>query len=255
MPDIHRAAREGFAAKAESYVTGRPDYPREITDWLRGELGLGEGATVLDLGSGTGKFVPYLQNTGARVLAVEPVDAMRARLVAAHPGVVTTAGSAETIPLEDGLLDAVVCAQSFHWFANAAALAEIRRVLRPGGALGLIWNVRDESVPWVAALSRLIAPYEGDAPRYHTGAWRRLFPAEGFGALREHRFPHAHVGPAEAVIVERTMSVSFIAALPEDERRMVADRVRRQIADTPELAGKAEVAFPYETCAFSSRTI
>jgi SAM-dependent methyltransferase len=147
-------------------------------------------------------------------------------------------------------MDAIVCAQSFHWFANAAALAEMRRVLKIGGALGLIWNVRDESVDWVAALTRIMTPYEGDAPRFGGGRWREVFPAEGFSPLIERRFAHAHFGPPERVIVDRVLSTSFIAALSAAERDKIAAEVRELIAATPALAGRAEVAFPYETRAF-----
>ncbi len=148
---------------------------------------------------------------------------------------------------------AVVCAQAFHWFANAAATAEIARVVAPGGCLALVWNVRDESVPWVARLTELVRPYEGDAPRFHTGAWRRAFPAPGFEPLEEASFPHAHVGPPDVVIVERFLSVSFIAALPPDERAAVERRLRELIATEPALAGNERVAFPYRTVAFRAR--
>ena len=168
----------------------------------------------------------------------------------AYPDVVPLAGTSESIPLAVESLDAVVCAQSLHWFANTRALSEIARVLRPGGRLGLIWNVRDESVPWVAALSAITDPHEGGAPRYRTGAWRSVFPAPGFGPLRERRFRHVHRGPPEAVIVDRTLSVSFVAALPEADRAGIVEAVRDLIATTPELAGRETVSFPYETMAF-----
>jgi len=176
---------------------------------------------------------------------------MLAELQKSNPDVVTKPGSAEAIPLEDGSVDAVVCAQSFHWFASPASVAEVRRVLKPGGVFGLIWNVRDERVRWVAALTKIMAPYEGNVPRYHTQAWRQQFPAQGFGPLRERQFSNAHRGDPEQVIVDRVLSVSFIAALPEQAFKKVANQVRALIAETPELAGKTEVSFPYETAAFS----
>jgi SAM-dependent methyltransferase len=248
---IHAAAAGGFGAQAAAYVAGRPDYPAAVSEWLAGEIGLGPGRRVLDLGAGTGKFLPALRATGAEVVAVEPVAAMRAQLARANPDVTPLPGTAEAIPVAAGTLDAVVCAQSFHWFASGAALAEIARVLRPGGRLGLIWNVRDETVPWVAALSAITDPHEGGAPRYRTGAWRAPFPSPEFGPLAERRFSHVHRGPPEAVIVDRTLSVSFIAALPEAERARIAGAVRALIAATPELAGRETVEFPYETAAFS----
>jgi SAM-dependent methyltransferase len=252
---LHPAAATGFAAGAQTYQQGRPDYPAALVGWLGGALGLAPGRSVVDLGAGTGKFIAPLRATGARLFAVEPVAAMRAQLVAAHPDVAALEGSAERIPFADASLDAIVCAQAFHWFANPSALAEMRRALKVGGALGLVWNVRDERVDWVAALTAILAPYEGDTPRFAGERWRAVFPAEGFSPLLERRFPHAHVGPPERVIVDRVMSTSFIAALPDEERARVAARVRALIAATPALAGHAEVAFPYETRAYSCRRV
>ncbi len=247
---LHHAAAQGFAAGADSYVRGRPDYPAEVDGWLTGTIGLGPGRRVIDLGAGTGKFTARLADTGAEVLAIEPVDAMRAKLREALPHVHAMAGTAEAMPLPDESVDAVVCAQSFHWFAHAAALADIRRVLKPGGRLGLIWNQRDERVDWVARLGRLVSRHEGDAPRAHKGTWRAAFPATGFGPLERVDFALAHSGPAEDVIVARVLSTSFVAALPLGEKdRLVAD-LHRLIAAEPELAGKAVVNVPYTTEAY-----
>ncbi len=255
MPDrdaVHPAAAAGFSAGAATYAAGRPDYPAEVEAWLREDLRLGPGRAALDLGAGTGKFLSRLRGVGARLHAVEPVPAMLQRLIADNPDVAASAGTAERIPFADASMDAIVCAQSFHWFASPGALAEIRRVLKIGGAIGLIWNVRDESVDWVAALTRIIAPYEGAAPRFSSGRWREVFPAAGFSPLNERRFAHVHFGPPERVIVDRVLSTSFIAALKPAEREKIAAETRALIAATPALAGRAEVVFPYETRAFSS---
>ena len=246
---VHDAAARGFAAAADAYVRGRPDYPPALDAWLRERVLPAPGKTVVDLGAGTGKFVPRLATTGARIVAIEPVAAMRARLGAAFPAVDVRDGTAEAMPLADASIDAVVCAQAFHWFATAAALAEIARVLRPGGVLGLVWNVRDESVPWVRRMTAVLEPYEGDVPGYR-GDWRRVFPAAAFGPLDECRFAHEHVGSPERVIVDRVLSVSFIAALPAAERVVVEGRLRELIAHEPVLAGREVVAVPYETVAF-----
>jgi SAM-dependent methyltransferase len=249
LTELHRSALEGFEAGAATYAAGRPGYPPEIDDWLKTTLGLGRGQAALDLGAGTGKFTERIVATGARLTAVEPVAAMRAQFAAALPGVSVLEASAEALPLPDGSLDAVLCAQSFHWFATPAALAEIRRALKVGGALGLVWNVRDERVRWVAALSAILRPYKDDAPSHESNAWRNVFPAPGFTPLAERRFAFRHEGSPKRVIVDRALSTSYIAALRPAKRAEVEAAVRALIAETPELAGKPRVAFPYETIA------
>lgn len=250
---VHAAARRGFEQQADTYERGRPDYPAALDGWLREALALGPGQRVADVGAGTGKFTPRLLATGADVLAVEPVDAMRAALARRLPQVQALAGTAQAIPLEDAALDALVCAQAFHWFATHAVLDEFARVLRPGGRLGLVWNVRDESVDWVAALTAIITPYEGDAPRFHKGDWRRAFPHPAFEPLAESHFEHAHEGPPGQVIVDRFMSVSFIGALPAHEQARVRERIEQLVATHPALRGQAVVRLPYRTLACVAR--
>jgi SAM-dependent methyltransferase len=248
---VHHAAAEGYASLANTYTRGRPDYPPEVAGWLRDQLGLEAGKTVVDLGAGTGKFTPRLIETGARVIAVEPVAGMLEKLAASFPQVDARPGTADAIPLPDASVDAIVCAQSFHWFATHTALAEIHRVLKPGGTLGLIWNLRDARVPWVARLDAIVNRVEGDTPRYYTGAWRAAFPFEGLGPIDEHHFKQGHTGSLEDVIINRVRSTSFIAALGADERTAIDREVSALIASEPELAGKDVVTVPYETAAFS----
>jgi len=252
VPLIHHAA-EAYTTAADSYVKGRPDYPPEVAAWLHDDVGLGPSGMVVDLGAGTGKFTPRLVATGAHVIAVEPVQEMLARLSAALPGVQALIGSATAIPLPDASVDAVICAQAFHWFATREALREIHRVLKPGGRLGLIWNMRDASVPWVAKMDAIVNRHEGDTPRYYTGAWRQAFPFAGFGPLEERHFRQGHTGAPEDVIVNRVRSTSFIAGLPEAERANVDEQLRALIAREPTLAGRDVVTVPYETAAFVSR--
>jgi SAM-dependent methyltransferase len=211
---------------------------------------LAPNSTAIDLGAGTGKFTKLLLQTGATVIAVEPVDAMRAALTASVPGARTLAGSAQTMNLQDGTADAVLCAQAFHWFANEAAMIEIHRVLKPGALLGLVWNVRDESVDWVAAITDIIAPFEGGTPRYNKGDWRRAFAGDRFSALRETRFQYMHTGIPEQVIVDRFLSVSFIAALPPAEKSKVTEKLRNLIAQHPKIRGCEAISVPYQTHAY-----
>lgn len=247
---IHHAAAEGYVSAADSYVRGRPDYPPEIEHWLRNDIGAERGKTIVDLGAGTGKFTPRLLATGASVIAVEPVPQMLRKLAAALPQVNALEGTAESIPLPDASVDAVICAQAFHWFASKAALAEIHRVLKPGGKLGLVWNMRDGSVDWIARLDQIVNRVEGDTPRYYTGAWRQVFPFDGFGPLHEQHFSHGHTGTPEDVIVNRVRSTSFVAALPAAERAAIDAQLHALIAGEPALHGKQTVTVPYATAAF-----
>lgn len=251
---VHRTASEGYATAAEAYVRGRPGYPAAAAAWLRNVIALGPGRTVVEIGAGTGKFLPLLIDTGATVMALEPVAAMRAAL-AERFGVTIIDGTAERIALAGESVDAVMCAQAFHWFATPQAVAEMRRVLRPGGVLGLIWNRRDAAVPWVAAFDAIVDAHEGDAPRYQNDEWRAVFPAEGLVPLGERRARHDHRGSTEQVIIDRALSTSFIAALPDDRRAAVTAELRALIERTPELAGRSDVAMPYETLMLAFRKV
>ena len=250
---MDRSPAEILAEQAAAYVRGRPDYPPAIEGWLRDTLGLRPGKIAVDLGSGTGKALPRLIATGAKVIAIEPLAAMRAHLVALHPQIDAREGRAQALPLADGAVDAVICAQSFHLFATAEALAEIARVLKPEGALGLLWNLRDDSVSWVARIIDIMAAYDHDNISHARQDWRRAFPAPAFSALEEHSFANPQKGSPEAVIIDRVLSVSAIAKLPRPERDRLIAKVRDLIAAEPELAGKTEVVFPNRTLACSCR--
>jgi SAM-dependent methyltransferase len=244
-----------LAAQAAAFVRGRPNYPDAAEDWLRRDLGLCEGKRALDLGSGTGKFLPRLLATGASVIAVEPLAEMRQHLTVQHPEVEAVAGSAQGIPLPDGSVDAVICAQCFHLFATEQALAEICRVLKPGGALGLVWNIRDTREPWVAAVIGIMAPYDSWPPGWEAMEWRKAFPNPGFSPLVERQFQNFHKGAPENVIIDRALSVSSIAKLSPVDRDRVVAQLRNLIARTPELAGKPQVSFPNVTHAYSCRRL
>src|ERR1700753_2775966 len=141
-----------FGGAAAAYERGRPPYPPEALDWL-----LPPGARrVLDLGAGTGKLTRELVARGLDVVAVEPLEGMRAELSRVLPGTPVRAGSAEEIPLPDGAVDTVLAAQAWHWVTPERAAPEVARVLRPGGTLGLVWNERDEREPWVSRLHQIV---------------------------------------------------------------------------------------------------
>lgn len=248
--DVHHSAAHGFERAADAYERGRPGYPESAIEWLVEALGIGPGRAVVDLAAGTGKLTRQLLPSGAELVAIEPAAGMRARLARALPGVRAEAGTAEAMPLPDGAADTVVVGQAFHWFDGARALAEIHRVLRPGGGLGLIWNVRDESVPWVADLTRIIEPYRGDAPRYQSGRWRQAFDATSmFEPLREHSFSHAHNGD-RAMVRDRMGSVSFVASLDPAVQAGVLAEIDELLDRHPALRGRPTVTLPYRTDVF-----
>ena len=249
-PSVHESAARGFARAAGDYERGRPTIPPEAIAFLARVLGLGPTRTVLDLAAGTGKLTRALAPTGARLVAVEPVAAMRAKLAESLPQARVLAGTAERIPLADGSVDAVTVAQAFHWFDGDAALAQIHRVLRPSGRLGLVWNARDEAVPWVARLTELMEPQRGDTPGYRAGDWRLAFERTTQFTRFEHaEFRFEHELPPDGVVA-RVASVSFIAALPHVQREALLERVRRLLAEDPETRGRANVLLPYCTDVF-----
>ncbi|QOQ77040.1 class I SAM-dependent methyltransferase [Pseudomonas poae] len=250
MTGVHTSAQQGFSTQAVTYAQGRPDYPRQLTGWLTEVLHIDAQSTVIDLGAGTGKFTRLLSTLAPALIAVEPVQAMGAQLNKLLPDVRLVEGTADAMPLPTAVADALVCAQAFHWFSTEAALAEIHRVLKPDGRLGLVWNVRDESVDWVAAITDIITPYEGDTPRFHTGRWREAFTGEYFSAPEMTTFTYQHVGSPQEVIMDRFLSVSFIAALPPAAKATVTAQLQALIDTHPDLRGRDTVAFPYQTQAY-----
>jgi SAM-dependent methyltransferase len=227
-----QAAYKGLARSVAAYERGRPGYPPAAVDFLAARLRLGPGRTVVDLAAGTGKLTRPLLATGAEVVAVEPVAEMRAVLPA---GARALDGTAEAIPLATASADAVTVAQAFHWFDGEAALAEIHRVLRPGGALALVWNRRPLDDPVHAEIERLISPYRGATPARASEAWRTAFEhTESFGPLEERTFDHAQPLDAD-LLADRVGSISFVAGLEPGARERLLSAVRGLAADGPVL--------------------
>lgn len=222
---INSTAAAGFTRGADEYDRGRPDYPQALID----RLGLHAGSRVIDLGAGTGKMTRFLVRTGAAVSAVEPLPAMAEKIRENAPEADLYQGTAEAIPLPDASVDLVVVAQAFHWFDGKAALREIARVLRPRGQLALVWNIRDESIPWIRELTALLAPYEGETPRYHTMKWREAFSTP----LQHEIFPYVQ-RTTHAGLRDRMTSISFISALPEAERANFLRKLDQLMATQPE---------------------
>jgi len=250
QPHIHDAAAKGFQLAPDSYDRGRPEYPSDAVQKLIDELALGSESVVVDLGAGTGILTKLLIPTCARLVAVDPVEGMRRKFSELLPGIEILEGSAEHIPLPDQSANAVVAAQAFHWFDGSAALHEINRVLKVNGKLGLIWNVRDESLDWVAKLTDIIDRHEKGAPRYRSGLWKDAFRSTGlFTPLQIAHFKYVQSGEPER-IVDRVSSISFISALPENERILVLEEVRDLLRSHPMTKGRTTVELPYRTDVF-----
>jgi SAM-dependent methyltransferase len=229
--DVHPLAAAGFGRAAEPYEQARPSYPPDAIAWLVGKLDLRRSRTVVDLGAGTGKLTRLLTATGARVVAVEPVEEMR-RLLEEVAGGEAVEGTAESIPLPDASADAATAAQAFHWFRAEEALREIHRVLRPASALALIWNRLDSTDPLTAAFAEVVARHRAHAPLDGRPAWREaLGDTRLFAALELRRFANAQeLDPVG--LVKRAASESSIAILPDRRRRAALDEVRELASTT-----------------------
>ena len=217
-----------FGRAAEDYERGRPDWPAEALDLVSAELRLEPSAEVVDLAAGTGKLTRILAERFARVVAIEPDDAMRALISGAE----ALAGTAEDIPLQDDSADAVFCGEAFHWFDGVVALGEIARILRPGGGVALMWNHGWDFEPELpkalgdrmgAIIERVGAP---GGPKYDSGEWRDAFAASAFEPLQKTTLTWVIEEVDRERVVSLWLSVSSVASLPEDERREIADYFR-----------------------------
>ena len=253
--DVHEVARVGFGREAENYERSRPSYPPDAVAWLCENLAMAPGATGGDLAAGTGKLTGLLVPTGARLIAVEPLEGMHRVLRRVVPDVPVVAGTAEALQFRASSLDAATVAQAFHWFDADRAFAELARVLHPGGRVGIVWNARDRSVDWVDRAWAIMDRVERAAPWRDHENWRESAFGDrpGFGPMHAATFRHEHATTPEGV-VDRIRGVSHVAVLPPDEQDRVLDEVRRLLADHPETRGKDELRVPYRVdCYWTER--
>ena len=234
MATLRRVSDEQFATAfddaAHEYERGRPGYPSEAIDALIRELNLNRGSVVVDLAAGTGKLTRDLTPRFDEVIAIEPLAAMREQLARAVPAARALEGSAERMPLPDASADAVFVAQAFHWFDGPRALAELARVLRPGGGLALLWNTtpweRREGA-WFSRLDDLVEHSRADLSpmrRHRSGRWRDGFAGERrFEPLRAATFDNPQrVTPDE--LLANLASRSYIARLdPAARQELLGD--------------------------------
>ncbi len=228
-----------FAGVAAEYERGRPAYPRTAIEWLLGSTPL----EVLDLGAGTGKLTAGLLDAGHRVIAVEPLSEMREILTARLPRARVLAGTAERLSLADADVDAVLVGAAFHWFDQEPALAEIARVLRPRGVLGLLGNGFDTTTAWVARVREILGPPAIERP----GHWPS--PAdlrERFAEVDEREFPHTQ-RLDRAGLRDLASSRSTLAVMSDAERESVLASLDRLWEQEPGLVGRQEAELPWRT--------
>ena len=214
-----------FGGVADVYARTRPAYPDRCVSWLTG----GRAVKVLELGAGTGKLTAQLVRAGHDVVATEPSEPMLAhladRLGQGRRGVACVRSTAERPPFAAGSFDVVVVAQAYHWFDTAEALPQIARVLREGGLLSLVWNIRDDSIPWVRKLSDIIGSEDHDS-----GELTDQVSADGlFEPVAYEKFGFWQ-DLDEAALVGLVESRSYVAALEPDARAELIGRVRELYA-------------------------
>ena len=160
----HGGVGEIFSAKVADYTASRPDYPAPLFEMLHVKGNLFAGATLADIGAGTGLLTRGLLQRGYNVVAIEPNASMRSAsdsLLDQFQGYRSVDGYAEAMPLESSSIDLITAAQAFHWFEINSAKAECLRVLRPDGQVALIWNDRVLTDPLHVELNELFANYGG----------------------------------------------------------------------------------------------
>jgi ubiquinone/menaquinone biosynthesis C-methylase UbiE len=213
--DEHLNHARSFGGVADAYDRGRPTYPAEAAAWLTSD----HPVTVLELGAGTGKLTEQLVALGHDVHATDPDPAMLAILQRRLPQVRASLAPAEEIPSGDSAYDVVVSAQAFHWFDLDKALPEIARVLRPRGHVSLVWNQRDERIPWVKRLGRIIGTQE--QLREPAAA---LTSSRLFDEVEEEEFGHWQMVDSHS-IRDLVLSRSNVAVLDDSERAAKLDEV------------------------------
>ena len=242
-PDTWRQRRTSFGSVAAGYAAHRPGYRADAVAFLVGA----RPQRVLDLGAGTGLLTGVLLAAGHEVVAVDPAGPMLAELHARHPQVTTHVGEAEAVPLPDGSVDAVVAGQAAHWFDPEPAAAQLRRVLRPGGVVGLVWNTRDEEVPWVAALGRALA---GEARGHEAdqGVVDAIARALGARVDRHRSRVVQRLSPQQ--VVDGIATRSYVATMDDARREAFLGEVRAVLDTHPDTRGRDVVDLPYRTDAY-----
>jgi SAM-dependent methyltransferase len=233
-----------FGPAAGKYDQLRPSYPAAALRWMLGD----EPLRVVDLGAGTGILSRALAALGHEVVPVEPDEAMRAQLAAATPSLTPLAGFAEQILLPNHSVDAVVAGQAYHWFDREPAHAEAARVIRPGGIFAPLWNMRDDSVDWVARLSEVSEDTTAGRGLEEPTPMVDSF-GPGFGPVERATFTHTTSHTADTLVGLISTRSYYLTAGPEHQQELER-RVHALCATHPDLAGRSTFDLPYQTIAY-----
>jgi SAM-dependent methyltransferase len=236
-----------FGSAAAAYERTRPTYPRTAIQWVLAGA-TGDVRRVADLGAGTGKLTAVLRDVGVEAVAIDPSAPMLAVLGVSLPDARRVRGTAEELPVRSGAVDAVVCGQAWHWFDPSRVNSEVGRILRGGGVTGMLWNMRDERVAWVAAL--------GDAMENHDDTVAVMRPdteppslAPFFEATERRLFEHTQqIAPGD--LAQLAFSRSHVLTRSPDDRDRILAQVERLAVTHPQLSDRRSVELPYLTLAW-----
>lgn len=234
-----------FGRAAATYEAGRPEYPAEAVEWMLEPVASRTPFRVADVGAGTGKLTRAVLAAGADIVAVDPDPAMLEQLRAGLSEVRTVEGTAERMPLPDASVDAVVLGQAWHWVDPDAGSTEIGRVLRPGGVLGLVWNIRDEREPWVARLTEIM--HGSNAEQLMADGGPRV--AAPFAGLERREWAWSRRMSRETLL-EMVRSRSYVIMAEPADRARIERQVLAHIAAHPSPAADGSIEMPYVTHAF-----
>lgn len=243
-----------FVGEGGAYDSVRPAYPDEAVAALvdAARRARGSAASVqdgplraADIGAGTGKMSELLARAGLLVDAVEPSEAMRAQ-ASSIEGVTWHDGVAEQTGLPNDLYDIVVFAQSWHWVDSERAGLEVERILAPGGALGIVWNQMDVSIPWVHRLTRIMR--SGDVHRPD----KPPTPGGGFAPMALTQIAWEDRMTPEEILTLGTTRSSYIRSSEAGRARM-QENLRWYLYEHLGYAPGETVTIPYTTLVWLAR--
>jgi len=265
---VHVAAA-AFSGASDVYEASRPSYPVESVDFILETSGLkqerAEKPVVVDLAAGTGKFTRLLP-AHLKIIAVEPAEGMRNKLIEVLPNITAIDGTAEKIPLESSSADLVTVAQAFHWFSHIEAVKEMHRVLKPGGYLCLIWNIEDsEANPWFLPLEAIFESIRNDdVPQYLQMKWRKVWEEQSKLPIGhpDKLFHDEQVGKSHHTVPfsydklwDRALSKSFVALLDDDKKAALKARIDAEIKPLVATDKDGNFSLKFSTTAYMFKKI